>query len=147
MLALCHNLFMGVLFNDRDYTAWVIHGRVWNLGGMTLSGENRNTSEKIDVRHKSRRLVRDRTLVSAVRDRWLTVRATTWLHVWGDVWYIYLLQLCFQPVAVVGRFVKKIGDTQLSTEGETIHRTTQNTQHRKHTKQDHKHYKDIKKLE
>ena len=138
---------MGVLFIDRDYTASVIYERVWNFGGMTLSGENRNTSEKIDVSHKSRRLVWDRTLVSAVRGCRLTVRATVWLHVLGDTWYICLLQLGLQPMAMVGYLVKN--RRQLHTEGEIIHKTIQ-TKHRihkteKHTKQEHKHYKDIKK--
>ena len=55
------------------------------LGAMTLSGENRNTPEKPDVRHKSQRLAWDRTRVSAVTERRLTVRATARLRVSYDI--------------------------------------------------------------
>ena len=36
---------------------------------------------------------------------------------------IYLLQLGFQPVAVVGKLVKKIGKRQLYRNGEAVHKT------------------------
>jgi len=48
---------------------------------------------------------------------------------------IYLLQLNFHPVAVVGKLVQKIVNRQLHTDGETIHKTIQKhrTQNRKQT--------------
>jgi len=124
------NLFMGVLFNDWDYTASAIYGRVWNLGGMTLPGENRNTSEKPDIRHKSQRLAWDRTRVSTVRGRRLTVGATAWLRVLYDTWYIYWNWVSTWWQWSVNVY-KKMGEWQIYTEGETIHKTIQNAEYTK----------------
>ena len=67
------------------------------------------------------------------------------------IWYdIYLLQLGFHPVAVVGTKLYKIGKRQLYTRGETMHKTKQ--KHRTHkienknTKQDKRHEKNINKI-
>ena len=50
------------------------------------------------------------------------------------VWYIYLLQLGFHPVAVIGRHVQKL-ETD-SKKGETIHKKYKNnTNNKEYTKQ------------
>ena len=64
------------------------------------------------------------------------------------IYDIYILQLGFHPVAVVGKLVQ-IGKRQLYTRGGTIHKTIH--KHRihkienKHTKQDWRHKKNMKK--
>lgn len=47
-----------------------------------------------------------------------------------DKCYNYLMQFVFHPVEVVGKLVQKMGNKQMYTWGETIHKT-QNTQNRK----------------
>jgi hypothetical protein len=48
------------------------------------------------------------------------------------IWYdIYLLELGFHPVALVGKLVKKIGKRRLYTKLETVHKTIQR-KHRIH---------------
>jgi len=59
--------------------------------------------------------------------QYVWVRFSIELPVFMVRYDIYLLQLGFQPVAVVSKLVNKIGKRQLYTKGETIRETIQNT--------------------
>jgi hypothetical protein len=99
----------------------------WN---DTFRGKSKYFRET-DVRHKSQRLAWDRTHVSAVTGLRLTVRATVWIYVLYDILYIYLLQLGFRPMTVVGKLVKK-GKRQLYTQKEKLYtKQYENTEYTK----------------